>query len=110
MGVEPTNDTAAMPGWARMASTASLSPCTTLNTPLGKPASRISSAAIRDGEGSMGLGFNTKVLPAAIATGYIQAGTITGKLNGVMPAATPSGWRKVQLSILVETWSVNWPF
>ena len=23
----------------------------------------------------------------------IQLGTITGKLNGVMPATTPSGWR-----------------
>src|SRR5215472_13305010 len=106
MGVEPTKETAAMPGCARIASTASLSPCTTLNTPLGKPASRINSAAISDGVGSIGLGFKMKLLPAAIAIGYIQAGTITGKLNGVMPATTPRGWRSVQLSMLVETWSV----
>jgi allophanate hydrolase subunit 1 len=49
---------------------------------------------------------STKQLPAAIATGYIHIGTITGKLNGVMPATTPSGWRIVQLSMPVETWSV----
>ena len=39
IGVEPTNDTALTPGCARSASTASLSPCTTLNTPSGRPAS-----------------------------------------------------------------------
>ena len=33
-----------------------------------------------------------------------------GKLNGVMPATTPSGWRSVQLSMPVETWSVKSPF
>ena len=46
------------------------------------------------------------MLPAAIATGNILAGTMTGKLNGVMPATTPSGWRIVKLSMPVETWSV----
>ena len=34
-----------------------------------------------------------KVLPQAIAIGYIHIGTIAGKLKGVMPATTPSGWR-----------------
>jgi len=28
-----------------------------------------------------------------MANGNIHIGTITGKLNGVMPAQTPSGWR-----------------
>ncbi len=36
-----------------------------------------------------------KVLPQAIATGNIHSGTIAGKLNGVMPAHTPTGWRTV---------------
>ena len=36
-----------------------------------------------------------KVLPHATALGNIQSGTMTGKLNGVMPAHTPSGWRTV---------------
>ncbi len=33
------------------------------------------------------------MLPQAIATGCIHIGTIDGKLNGVMPATTPSGSR-----------------
>ena len=33
------------------------------------------------------------MLPQAIAIGNIHSGTITGKLNGVMPAQTPTGWR-----------------
>ena len=59
-----------------------------------------------EGDGSRSLGLSTNALPQAIATGYIHIGTITGKLNGVMPATTPSGWRMVQLSMPVETWSV----
>ena len=59
--------------------------------------------------GSVGLGFRMKVLPAAMATGNIHIGTITGKLKGVMPATTPSGWRSVQLSMPVDTWSVKSP-
>ena len=45
-----------------------------------------------------------------MATGNIHIGTITGKLNGVMPATTPNGWRNVQLSMPVLTWSVKSPF
>jgi hypothetical protein len=67
------------------------------------------SAIIRLALGSIGLGLSTKQLPAAMATGYIHIGTITGKLNGVMPATTPSGWRSVQLSMPVDTWSVKSP-
>ena len=43
--------------------------------------------------GSRSEGFSTNVLPQAIATGNIHIGTIAGKLNGVMPAHTPTGWR-----------------
>ena len=39
MGVEPTKLTAWISGWSRIASTATLSPCTTLKTPSGSPAS-----------------------------------------------------------------------
>ncbi len=38
------------------------------------------------------------MLPQASATGNIHIGTIAGKLNGVMPATTPSGWRIIWLS------------
>ena len=93
IGVEPTNDTAAMPGWSRIASTATLSPCTTLKTPSGSPASAYSRAKKFDAEGSRSLGLRMKVFPAAIATGCIHIGTMAGKLNGVIPAQTPSGWR-----------------
>ena len=51
-----------------------------------------------------------KVLPAATATGYIHIGTITGKLNGVMPATTPRGWRIDDASTPVDTSSENSPF
>ena len=50
------------------------------------------SSAIRiEAEGTFSDGLSMKVLPQAIATGNIQSGTITGKLNGVMPAQTPTG-------------------
>ena len=45
-------------------------------------------------------------LPHASATGNIHIGTMHGKLNGVMPATTPSGWRKAQLSMPVDAWSL----
>jgi allophanate hydrolase subunit 1 len=46
-----------------------------------------------DTEGSFSLGFSTNVLPQARALANIHIGTIAGKLNGVIPATTPSGWR-----------------
>ncbi len=82
-----------MRGSSMSASTASLSPWTTLNTPSGRPASFSSFASSRLVVGSFSLGFSTNVLPHARATGNIHIGTIAGKLNGVMPATTPSGWR-----------------
>ncbi len=83
-----------------------MSPCTTLKMPFGRPASSSSSAIRIDADGSRSLGLSTKALPQAMATGYIHIGTMQGKLNGVTPATTPSGWRIVQLSMPVETWSV----
>ena len=82
-----------MPGCSRIASTATLSPCTTLKTPSGSPASLSSSAVNIDADGSFSDGLSTKALPQAIAGAHIHMGTIAGKLNGVIPATTPSGWR-----------------
>src|SRR4051795_10218928 len=93
-GVDPTKLTAATPGCASKASTVSRSPCTTLKTPAGKPASAHCSASQTDALGSFSLGFSTTVLPQAIATGKNHIGTIAGKLNGEMTAATPTGWRR----------------
>ena len=44
-----------------------------------------------DAEGSFSDGLSMNALPAAIATGNIHIGTMAGKLNGVIPATTPSG-------------------
>ncbi len=45
------------------------------------------------------------MFPQAIATGNIHIGTIAGKLNGVMPATTPSGSRNENVSTPPDTWS-----
>ena len=113
-GVEPTKLTAAMPGWVRIASTATRSPCTTLNTPSGSPASASSSARRMPGEGSCSDGLRMKALPHASATGAIHSGTMIGKLNGVMPATTPSGIRMLCESTPPDTCGVfsplsRWP-
>jgi hypothetical protein len=78
---------------SRMRSTATLSPCTTLKTPSGTPASWRSWARKREAEGSFSDGLRTNVLPQAMALANIHIGTMAGKLKGVMPATTPSGWR-----------------
>ena len=70
IGVLPTKDTAATPGWAKRASTATASPCTTLSTPSGTPASWASSASSSDGEGSFSEGLRTKALPQADGVGH----------------------------------------
>ncbi len=85
IGVEPTNETAWMSGCSRIASTATLSPCTTLNTPSGTPASCKTSATNIDALGSFSEGLSTNVFPHAIALANIHMGTIAGKLNGRDP-------------------------
>ena len=93
MSEEPTKLTALMSGWVRMASTATLSPWTTLSTPAGAPASMNSSARRTGTLGSFSEGFRMKLLPTATAMPNIHIGIMAGKLNGVIPAQTPSGWR-----------------
>ena len=61
--------------------------------PSGSPAFGHRSATSTEGDGSRSEGLRTKALPQAMDTGYIHMGTMTGKLNGVIPATTPSGWR-----------------
>ena len=80
-------------GCSSSRSTASLSPCTTLKTPSGRPASAHSSATKLTALGSFSLGLTTTVLPQAMAIGKNHIGTIAGKLNGEMIPTTPSGWR-----------------
>ena len=81
-----------------------------MNTPSGSPASLSSSAVQIDADGSFSEGFRTKVLPHASAGPHIHIGTIAGKLNGVIPATTPSGCRIEYTSTPVETCSDISPF
>ncbi|CAM5724986.1 hypothetical protein SFUMM280S_09701 [Streptomyces fumanus] len=55
-------------------------------------------------------GLSTKVLPQAMASGNIHIGTIAGKLNGVMPATTPSGCRIAATSTRLATSVDSSPF
>src|SRR5688500_17139457 len=93
IGVEPTKLTAFTSGCSSSTSTASLSPCTTLSTPAGSPASANTSAMNTADDGSFSLGFSSTVLPQASALPIIHSGTIAGKLKGVMQATTPTGCR-----------------
>ena len=109
IGVDPTNEIAFTRGSVSRASTATLSPCSTLNTPSGRPASFHRSASQFAVDGSFSLGLSTTVLPAAIAIGKNHIGTMAGKLNGEMTPTTPSGCRMLDTSTLVEAFSVRLP-
>src|SRR3954452_18249495 len=102
IGVEPTNEIDCTIGELRSPSTASLSPCSTVNTPSGRPASFHSSAIHKDADGSFSLGLTTTALPAAIAIGKNHIGTIAGKLNGEMTPTTPRGCLSEYTSTPVE--------
>ena len=104
--MDPTKLTAFTSGWSRSASTASLSPWSTLKTPSGRPASRHSSAIHSAADGSFSLGLSTTVFPAAMAIGKNHIGTMAGKLKGLMTPTTPSGWRLEWTSTPVETCSL----
>ena len=106
IGVEPTNDTDLTAGLVSSSSTAVLSPCRTLNTPAGSPASFHSSASHNAADGSFSEGLSTTVLPQAMARGKNHIGTMAGKLNGEMIPTTPRGWRMECTSMLVEAFSV----
>src|SRR3712207_4704037 len=91
IGVDPTKEIDCTVGELRSPSTASLSPCRTVNTPSGRPASFHSSASQIDADGSFSLGLTITALPAAMAIGKNHIGTIAGKLNGEMIPTTPRG-------------------
>ncbi len=63
-----------------------------------------------EADGSFSDGLSTKVFPQAMALANIHIGTMAGKLNGVMPATTPRGWRIEYTSTPVAACSVKPPF
>ncbi len=78
---------------------------------VGKPGlGQAARPAVTAAEGSFSLGLSTKVLPQAMARESIHIGTIAGKLKGVMPATTPSGWRIELTSTPVAAGSEKPPF
>src|SRR6478736_7903865 len=109
MGVEPTKDTALMAGLVSSSSTAVFSPCSTLNTPSGRPASAHSRASHSDALGSFSEGLTTTWLPDAMAMGKNHIGTMAGKLKGEMMPTGPSGCREECTSTLVDAFSVKPP-
>ena len=64
-------------------------PCTTLNTPAGRPASWAMSASSEAVSGAHSGGLTTTVLPAASAGPIRQVASISGAFHGVMIATTP---------------------
>ena len=62
-----------------------------------------------DADGSFSDGLSTKALPQAMASGNIHIGTMAGKLNGVIPATTPSGCLIEYESTPVDTFSEKPP-
>src|SRR6185437_6880019 len=105
IGVDPTKLMDCTTGEVSSPSTACLSPCSTVNTPSGSPASCHSRAIHSAADGSFSLGLSTTALPAAIATGKNHIGTIAGKLNGEITPTTPSGCFSEYTSIPVDAFS-----
>ena len=110
MADEPTKPTALMRGSVSSVSTASLSPLTTLSTPAGSPASTNNSPSRIGTEGLRSEGLRMKALPQASAGANFHIGIMAGKLNGVMPATTPSGWRMEKRSMPGPALSLYSPF
>ncbi len=111
IGVEPTNEIAFTVGMREQRVDRFLVAVHDVEHAVGQPRFLAGARAMRiDSVGSRSDGFSTNVLPHAIATGNIHSGTIAGKLNGVMPAHTPTGCRSEKLSTSVPTFSLNSPF
>ncbi len=73
-------------------------PGTTLNTPVGSPASEASSARRIAVSGDFSDGFRTNELPAASAGPIFHAAMISGKFHGTIAATTPTGSRVTSAS------------
>src|SRR5688500_17559471 len=90
--VPPVNDTALTPGCATIAAPAlGPSPCTTLSTPAGNPASAHNSHNRYAVIGVSSLGLATAVFPVAIAGAIFQVKRYSGRFHGEISPATPRG-------------------
>ena len=89
--VEPVKATLSMSGWRTSAMPISPGPVTMLTTPGGSSACAQTSAKRSAVSGVELAGFRTTVLPAARAGAIFQASMRSGKFQGMIWAATPSG-------------------
>src|SRR5688500_3603246 len=93
VATEPVNEIASTWGWSTSAApTTSPTPCTTLKTPGGMPASTASSAINTAASGVSSVGLRTTELPAATQAIAI-ANTAVGPFHGVISPITPIGSR-----------------
>ena len=91
-GIEPVNDSFLMTGEARRCSeTWAGTPNTTLNTPLGTPASSQHRAMVIAVPGVSSAGLTITEHPAANAVAIFRPGIRAGKFQGVKAATGPTG-------------------
>src|SRR5690606_14805471 len=89
---EPVNVILATSGWSTSAEPADgPRPVTTLKTPGGKPASRVSSANSRVEAEANSEGLTTTAQPAAMAGAHFQATKSSGEFQAVRAPTTPTG-------------------
>ena len=101
-GVLPTKETAATPGRPEARPRPRVA-VDHVEHAVGHPGLVASSASSNEGEGSFSDGLRMNALPQAKALAIIHSGTMTGKLNGVIPATTPSGSSTVCTSTPLDT-------
>ncbi len=89
--VEPVKASLSMPGWRTSSAPADPSPVRMLTTPAGSPAWRQTSANMSAVSGVVSAGFSTTVFPHASAGATFQASISSGKFQGMIWPATPSG-------------------
>src|SRR5690606_41655676 len=94
---EPVKVILATSGWSTSAEPAvAPSPVTTLNTPGGNPASRVSSANSRVEAEAYSDGLTTTEQPAAIAGAHFHATKSSGEFQAVRAPTTPTGSQVVK--------------
>ena len=110
--VEPVKAILSTPGCRTSAiPTLPPGPVTTLKTPSGRPASRVSSAKRSAVSGVSEAGFRTTVFPAASAGAIFQEASRNGKFQGTIAPTTPTGWRSVKVKAPSRRLSVSpWIF
>ena len=90
--VEPVKAILSTSSWAASgAPVSSPKPVTTLTTPAGMPASRISSPSLSAESGVCSAGFSTTVQPQASAGPSFHAAISSGKFQGMIWPTTPTG-------------------